>query len=246
MKKPLALSFVAALACGLLVPVAPAAGPDLTPEQLAELFPGIEAGNVSDSPISGVYEVTVGASVAYVSKDGRYLLRGELIDLETETNLTAQRQNTARASVLAEVDEAQMVIFSPENPRHTITVFTDIDCGYCRRMHREMEQLNELGIRVRDLFYPRAGPGSEAWSKANNVWCSPDRLGAMTAAKNGEQVPARNCGTTPVREHYDLGGRVGLQGTPAIYSESGEIVGGYLPPEALLARLRASAGRGDR
>jgi thiol:disulfide interchange protein DsbC len=233
----------AALLCTALASTARAAGPELTPEELAELFPGIEAANVVDSPLPGVYEVTVGASVAYVSKDGRYLLRGELIDLETEVNLTAQRQNTARASVLDQLDEAQMVIFSPEEPVHTITVFTDIDCGYCRRMHREMDELNALGIRVRYLFYPRGGPGSEAWSKANNVWCAPDRLDAMTAAKNGEQVPARNCGTTPVREHYDLGGRVGLQGTPAIYTEAGEMVGGYLPPEALLARLRASAAR---
>lgn len=243
MNPPLVAGLVVALFATAMVPAATAAGPELTPEELAELFPGIEAQNVRQSPVAGIYEVTVGASVAYVSKDGRYLLRGELIDLETETNLTAQRQNGARADVLAQVDEAQMVIFSPENPRHTITVFTDIDCGYCRRMHREMDQLNALGIRVRYLFYPRAGPGSEAWSKANNVWCAPDRLDAMTAAKNGEQVPARNCGTTPVREHYDLGVRVGLQGTPAIYTETGEIVGGYLPPEALLARLRASAAR---
>ncbi len=216
---------------------------DLSPDELAELFPGIEAENVLESPIPGVYEVTVGASVAYVSKDGRYLLRGELIDLETETNVTAQRQNSARSAVLAALDEAEMVIFSPENPTHTITVFTDIDCGYCRRMHQEMGRLNELGIRVRYLFYPRSGPGTESWSKANNVWCAGDRLQAMTQAKNGEEVPAVNCGTTPVREHFEIGAQVGLQGTPAVISASGEVVGGYLPPEALLARLTSGNGR---
>lgn len=244
MNRPLLHGFVVSLFVGTSACVTWAAATELSPEELAELFPGIEAQNVQESPVAGVYEVTVGSSVAYVSKDGRYLLRGELIDLETETNLTAQRQNSARASVLAQVDEAQMVIFSPEEARHTITVFTDIDCGYCRRMHREMDQLNALGIRVRYLFYPRGGPGSEAWSKSNNVWCAPDRLDAMTAAKLGEQVPARNCGTTPVRDHFELGARIGLQGTPAIYTETGEIVGGYLPPEALLARLNASAARG--
>lgn len=216
---------------------------DLSPDELAELFPGIEAQNVIESPIPGVYEVTVGTSVAYVSKNGRYLLRGELIDLETETNVTAQRQNAARMTVLAALDEAEMVIFSPENPSHTVTVFTDIDCGYCRRMHQEMARLNELGIRVRYLFYPRSGPGTESWSKANNVWCAGDRLEAMTQAKNGQEVPAVNCGTTPVREHFELGAQVGLQGTPAVISESGEVVGGYLPPEALLARLRSGNGQ---
>ncbi len=235
------LSFVVA-GLGLLSSMA-LADAGLTPEELAALFPGIEAEHVTDSPLPGVYEITVGASVAYVSRDGRYLLRGELIDLETETNLTAERQNAARAAVLAAVDEATMVIFAPDTPTHTVTVFTDIDCGYCRRMHREMEQLNALGISVRYLFYPRSGPETEAWRKANNVWCAGDRLEAMTAAKNGEPVPSRNCGTTPVEAHYALGGQIGLQGTPAIYTETGELVGGYLPPEALAARLRATAAR---
>lgn len=234
---------LAAAGLTLVCAAAVADSPGLTPEELAALFPGIEAENISESPLPGIYEISVGGSVAYVSRNGRYLLRGELIDLETETNLTAQRQDAARAAVIDTLEEATMVVFGPENPTHTITVFTDIDCGYCRRMHREIEQINALGISVRYLFYPRSGPATESWRKADNVWCADDQLDAMTAAKNGEPVPARNCGTTPVEAHYALGGRIGLQGTPAIYTETGEQIGGYLPPEALLARLRASAAR---
>jgi thiol:disulfide interchange protein DsbC len=240
MKLFIASCITAVLVCLISAPVLASEPTVLTPEELAEIFPGILPEFIADSPLPGIYEITVGASVAYVSKDGRYLLRGELIDLETETNVTAQRQGKARKDVLAAVDESQMVIFSPPDPIYTVTVFTDIDCGYCRRMHREMDQLNALGIRVRYLFYPRSGPGTGSWTKANDVWCASDRNAAMTAAKNGEEVVATNCGTTPVREHYELGQQVGLQGTPAVVTDSGDIVGGYLPPDALLARLRAA------
>jgi thiol:disulfide interchange protein DsbC len=214
----------------------------LSKADLAALFPGIEEADVKDSPLDGVYEVAVGAQVAYVSKDGRYLLRGDLIDLEDNANLTEQRRNSARADILDSVDRDEMIIFAPEDPKHVITVFTDIDCGYCRRFHREMEQLNALGIEVRYLFYPRSGPGTESWKKANSVWCAPDRQEAMTAAKNGADMPPRNCGVTPVQAQYDLGGMVGLRGTPAVFAENGEMLGGYLPAAALSARLAKIAG----
>ncbi len=210
----------------------------LSPEDFAELFPGMDPADVRDSPLPGIYEVAIGASVVYVSKDGRHLLRGQLIDLDTDTNLTEDRERAMRLALIESDAAADAVVFAPDSPSHWVTVFTDIDCGYCQRMHREIDRLNELGIGVRYLFYPRGGPGSSSWDKADNVWCAGDRQDAMTRAKAGESVDAEACGSTPVADHYALGQDVGIRGTPAVVSDRGVILGGYLPPEALLARLR--------
>jgi thiol:disulfide interchange protein DsbC len=129
-----------------------------------------------------------------------------------------------------------MVVFGPEDAAHTITVFTDIDCTYCRKLHREIDQINARNIRVRYVFYPRFGPGSESWAKADAVWCSKDRQSALTRAKSGEDITADNC-PTPVAEHYALGNKIGVRGTPAILMEDGELLPGYVPAAELAAYL---------
>lgn len=232
------------LAAAALVALFPAsASADATVEEaLAAKVPGVEAENIKATPVPGLWEVAVGAQVVYLSEDGRYMVRGELIDLMTGQNMTGERQNelqTALANRLSkEFDEARMVVFSPENPRHTITVFTDIDCGYCRKLHREIEDYNKRGIKVRYMFYPLAGPGSDSWAKADAVWCSPDRNKAMTRAKLGEEVKATQpCQDTPAAKHYELGGQLGVRGTPTIVTEDGEILRGYLPADQLQAYL---------
>jgi thiol:disulfide interchange protein DsbC len=128
------------------------------------------------------------------------------------------------------------IVFAAAQPKYTVTVFTDIDCAYCRRLHQQVAEYNRLGISIEYLFYPRAGLGSESFDKAVAVWCAPDRRKAMTAAKAGQAVPKGTC-TNPITEDYELGRRVGLDGTPAIYSANGRQIGGYLEPEAMLARL---------
>ena len=213
----------------------------LDKDELAELLPGVAIDHISDSPISGIYEIAVGTNVAYVSDDGRYLLQGELFDLDSSENLTERSRSRVRVDLLASVDRSNAIVFGPQGDtaEHSIIVFTDIDCGYCRKMHQEIQEITALGIEVQYLFFPRSGPGTASWSKAGNVWCADNRNQAMTTAKAGGDVPARKCEATPVQNHYDLGQRVGVRGTPAIYSQSGVQLGGYLPAEALLGRLEA-------
>jgi thiol:disulfide interchange protein DsbC len=223
--------------------VAAEEGAEIDKEALAAKLKGVSASDISDSVVPGVYEVAVGADVAYVTGDGRYLLQGELYDLATNQNLTEQTRANARVGLLASVDRDHMIVFSPTNGevKHTITVFTDVDCGYCRQFHRDIDEVTALGIEVHYLFYPRTGPDTESWAKADKVWCSSDRNAALTRAKLGGTLPDAACEDTPVAAHYDLGHQVGLRGTPAIFSESGEQLGGYLPPATLARRLEETA-----
>ena len=225
--------FVLSLACTT------GAAQELTKEQLAAEFPGIEVSDILDAAIPGLYEVALGSSIAYVSKDGRYILQGDLYDLSENANLSEIRRSTARVDMLASADPASMIVFSPpaEEVKHTITVFTDIDCGYCRQFHREIDKVNAMGVAVNYLFYPRTGPETDSWFKADKVWCSEDRKTALTEAKLGGRVPEDGCESTPVESHYDLGNLVGVRGTPTVFTADGEHIGGYLTPDQLLELL---------
>jgi thiol:disulfide interchange protein DsbC len=207
----------------------------LTKEELAAKLSGVEPRDISDSPVDGVYQVAVGANVAYVTKDGRYIIRGDIYDAETSSNVTEETRAQARVAMLNAVDPATMIVFKPAdgNVKHKITIFTDVDCGYCRQFHREIDQVTALGIEVHYLFFPRTGPNTESWTKADQVWCAPDHNAALTRAKLGGQIPQGPACSTPVESHYDLGRRIGVRGTPAIFSETGELIGGYLPPATL-------------
>ena len=208
---------------------------DVTPEDL------------SASPIAGVWELTAGMELYYVSEDGRYLLKGEIIDLNGFVNVTEHRKSSARLAALSEIDKSRMIIFSPaEEPSIRLTVFTDIDCAYCQKLHQEMEALNELGVEIRYLFYPRAGPGSSSWMKANAVWCADDQQKALTEAKKLARAHAKSghavipsaaledcTDNSPVQEHYELATQI-ARGTPAIVTESGQLISGYLPAAQLV------------
>jgi len=218
-----------------------AAGDASVEEGLAARLPGVEAENVKPTPIAGLWEVSMGPQVVYVSEDGRYLVRGDVVDMMNGDNLTRARQAELQAKIMdrlaGEFDESTMVVFPAENARHTVTVFTDVDCTYCRKLHREIESYTAQGISVRYMFYPIAGPGSAGWTKADAVWCSSDRNDAMTRAKLGQSVTAEGaCEDTPVAAHYRLAMDLGLRGTPAIVTDGGAVVPGYLPA-AELARM---------
>ena len=126
-----------------------------------------------------------------------------------------------------------MLVFSPKDPKYTITVFTDIDCGYCRRLHSQIAEYNRLGIRVRYLFFPRSGPDTESWHKAEAVWCASNRNEALTRAKNGEDIKSPKCPTDIIKRDYELGQKLAVDGTPAIFLASGEMLPGYAPPAQL-------------
>ncbi len=215
----------------------PAAKPDVRAEIARRLDVKLE--DIRPSPIAGLYEVRSGAEVGYVSEDGRFYVDGDVFDMASKHNLTEERRKQGRVAVLAGVADGDAIVFAPAGPvRHTLTVFTDVDCTYCRRMHKEIAEFNRLGIRVRYLMFPRNGPGTEAWKKAEAVWCSPDRREALTRAKRGEAITAGRC-ETPVAAHYALGRELGVRGTPGIFTDKGEYLAGYMPAANMAEYLSA-------
>lgn len=216
---------------------------ELTREELAATLPGVQASDIHDSPLPGMYEIVLDSDVVYVSRDGSYLIQGDVFDLQERRNLTEGRRAQARADLLTSVDPESLIVFSPEpdNVRHTVTVFTDIDCGFCRQLHREMDQINALGVEVRYLSYPRTGPETESWFKADKVWCAGDRQTAFTDAILQDMLPEQSCDATPVASHFQLGRQVSVLGTPTILTDDGVQLGGYLAPDELIDKLETLA-----
>lgn len=205
--------------------------------KLSGVFGG-QPDRVSEAPIEGVLEVTYGAQIFYVSKDGRYLINGEVFDLDSRTNLTKERLSGARLNMMAQVDESEMIVYKAKGKeKHVISVFTDIDCVYCRKLHQGMEEMNKLGITVRYLSFPRAGLNSPSYNKAVSVWCADDRHKAMDSAKNEQKVSEQRCDSAPVQAQMELGKAVGVTGTPAMVLSDGSLVPGYVPPKRLLEML---------
>jgi thiol:disulfide interchange protein DsbC len=198
-------------------------------------LPGAKPEDVAASPVPGLYEVTMGGHIVYVTSAGKFLLSGNVYALDTQTNLTAARRSAARAKALAAVPEEQMIVFGPNKAKMTVTVFTDIDCTYCRRFHTQMADLNKAGVRVRYMMYPRTGPGTESWRKAESVWCAKDRRDALTRAKKGEQLKSKQCpADEALKAQWELGEDLGVEGTPAIFTQTGDYVGGFMTPDQLV------------
>lgn len=208
--------------------------------KVAETFEEIEPEHVHPSPVDGWFTIRKGAIVAYISKDGRYLLQGDLIDLEEETNLSEATRNEARMEMLGDLSADNAIVFSPENPKFSIAVFTDIDCTYCRRFHSQIDEYLAQGIEVRYLLYPRSGPGTSSWKVAEQVWCAADRNKALTLAKQDKEFETQGCDASVVGQHYALGQDVGLRGTPALVLQDGTLVSGYLPPLQLTEALASA------
>jgi len=228
------LCFLPLLAMGLK-----AAEPEPLKQALAkQLEARIDAVRAAEIP--GLYEVLIGPRLYYVSKDGRYLIDGHLIDLKTRRDLTEAKLAQARLNALNQVGEEKMIVFSPANPKATVSVFTDVDCGYCRRFHAQIDEYLNRGIKVRYLFYPRAGKDSLSYQKAVAVWCAEDRKAALTLAKQGQEIKMHTCDDHPVDRHMALAEELGIRGTPMIVTERGEVLPGYVPPEQLAAYLSRS------
>ncbi|MBS0214228.1 MAG: DsbC family protein [Proteobacteria bacterium] len=218
------------------VPVAaaiakPAAG---TPEARAidalhKVNPGLKVDRAIAAPMPGFRELIVAGQTLYVSDDGRYVLQGNLYDVNAKKDLSQDTMATLRREELAKVPASQRIVFAPANPKYTVSVFTDTQCGFCQKLHSQIAQYNALGIAIEYLAYPRMGPASEDFSQMEAVWCSADRGKALTDAKNGKRINAPRC-TNPVAMEYDLGQRLGLTGTPMIVAPNGMAAPGYLDP----------------
>lgn len=192
------------------------------------------------SPIDNMYEVTLtNGQTIYVTGDARFLIPGDMYEALPEglVNRSEETRNVARAKKIAAVPESEMIIFEPEGERKaTITVFTDVDCPYCRQLHGEMERLNELGIAVRYLGFPRTGLNTETHKKMVSTWCAEDPNVMFTSATRGAAVPAADCDNA-IASHYRLGREVGVTGTPALVLEDGTILPGYVPADTLAGYL---------
>lgn len=188
------------------------------------------------APIAGFREVVVGGQVLYVSDDGRYMLQGSLYDMRAKKDLSQAGLAEVRRKLLKTVPVSDRIVFAPPNPKYTVSVFTDVECGFCRKLHSEIAEYNREGIAVQYLAFPRMGIGSQDFNKMVAVWCAADRKQALTDAKNDRPVPMRNC-KNPVTMEYDIGQRVGLAGTPMIIAANGVAMPGYMPPRQLRAAL---------
>lgn len=210
---------------------------DAVRQKISEMFDMIKPEDISASPVDGWYTIHSGSIVAYISADGRYLLQGDLVDLDNQVNLSENVRTDARRELMSAVTDDQTILFAPEEVKYSVSVFTDVDCTYCRRLHNQIDQYLEHGIQVRYLMYPRNGPASNAWSTAENVWCAADRQNALTMAKLDREFPTAKCDASTIQEHYLIGRDVGLSGTPAIILEDGTLIGGYVAPDQLIVTL---------
>ena len=209
-------------------------------ERLAETLPGLTPTSVAETPVPGLYELVVDGQIYYVDESAAYLLDGSLIELGTRSNLTENRLGSIQTSLIEEVGEENMLIYEPDEPsERSITVFTDISCGFCRRLHEDLDDLLDAGVRVRYLLFPRAGVGSQAHKDLESVWCAEDPQQAMTTAKAGGRIVPASC-ENPIESHMALAERVGLRGTPLIYLDNGQRVPGYREPAALAEIVNGS------
>ena len=212
---------------------------------IASLVPGAKIDSISEAKMPNFYEVMLQGQIVYVSHDGKYLVQGSIFDIANKTDLTEASRSVQRREALKTLGKDKRIAFAPAQVKHTVTVFTDIDCGYCRRMHQQMAEYNKLGIAVDYLFFPRAGLGSESFDKAVSVWCAADRAKAMTDAKAGVAMDKKEC-ANPIEEEYALGNKIGVNGTPAVIAADGTQLGGYLPPDQMLQRLDQLAAKAPK
>jgi thiol:disulfide interchange protein DsbC len=202
---------------------------------LKQHFPDITVDEISDSPVKGISQVSAAGSILYVTNDGHYAFNGDIIDLQnSQTNLTEDVRKQARLNGLKALGQQNMIVFSPKNPKYTVTVFTDVDCGYCRKLQSEMPKINSLGIAIRYLAFPRTGPNTPTFDKMVSVWCAKDKKQALTLAKEDKPIEPNLCPNNDVMKEFQFGMKIGVSGTPTLIFEDGTMIPGYLPPEKLL------------
>lgn len=210
-------------------------------DKIMQASQGLHVTKVSATEIKGIHEVEVdGRGTVYAAQDGDFFFVGELYRVEPNSlvNVTEQKKNGVREKLLASLDRDDMIVFSPKGEvKASITVFTDVDCGYCQKLHQEVPQMNDMGIEVRYLAYPRAGIGSESYQKVVSAWCADNKQEALTRLKQRQSIPNNACENNPVAKQFQIGQLMGVTGTPSLILENGEMVPGYMPAQRLAERL---------
>ena len=204
-------------------------------QALAKTMPNVKPSKISKSPVDGLYEVVVGTQVVYMSIDARYMIDSDLIDIKTKKNIREHAKSAIRLSAIGKLSPDQMLVYKPKNVKDTITVVTDIDCPYCRRLHSEVPAYLEKDVEVRYIFMPLKGAAD--MKKTVSVWCSDNPQLALDIAKSGGDVEEKTC-DNPIKEHLALARELGVRGTPAIILEDGQLLPGYVPVDKLVAELR--------
>lgn len=218
-------------------------------QAVSQLVPSAQISSIKPSAVKGFSEVQIAGQFVYVSNDGLHLFRGPLLDLKQQVDLTEQSRMALRKDLLSGIKPSQTIRYPGKSQdghaaAHHITVFTDIDCGYCRKLHQQIAEINAAGVTVDYLFYPRGGLQSPSYDKAVSVWCASDPQQALTAAKAGQPVSSKMC-ANPIRDDFELALKMGVGefGTPAVYADDGRQLGGYLSPPDLLKRLNEAPAR---
>lgn len=210
-------------------------------KKLKEVRPDFIFESVDETSFKDIYRIQVKRGpVIYASKDGRFIFTGELFEATEQglVNVSEVFMAAARKDFINGLEDKDFIAFGPQGEvKKRLYVFTDVDCYYCQKLHREIDSYNKLGVEVRYLAYPRAGIGSESYKKVVSAWCAEDQKSALTALKNGQQIENRSCSDNPVTEQYKAGGQLGVKGTPALLTEDGQLIAGYLPADKLAQSL---------
>ncbi len=207
-------------------------------EAVKSLVPSAQIDSITVSKLPGFHEVVLSGQVLYISNDGKYLVQGMVYDVAMKRDLTEEKKSTMRKAALAGVPKSRMITFAAKDEKHRVVIFTDIDCGYCRKLHQQIAEYNNLGITIDYLFFPRSGPNTPSFDKAITVWCAADKNKAFTEAKNGVELEKKTC-DNPIADDFALGQKVGVSGTPMIVAADGSQIGGYIAPAQMLERLVA-------
>lgn len=219
-------------------------------QTLLRLVPKAKIDQIMPAPVPGFYQVIASGHLVYISADGKFVMNGDLIDAMKGTSLTEDAWGAYRRTQLAKVPASDRIVFAPPHPKYTVTVFTDVTCPYCRALHEQIGAFNKEGIAVQYLAWPRAGVVGDdgkptaTYKEMVSIWCAADRKDAFTEAKQGREPKPATC-SNPVKDQFDLGLRLGVTGTPAVYAEDGTLIGGYLSPADMLEAVKEHSGTGS-
>tara|TARA_Y100000590_G_scaffold431448_1_gene546264 strand:- start:24948 stop:25679 length:732 start_codon:yes stop_codon:yes gene_type:complete len=198
--------------------------------------------SIEETDIEGYLEVSLeGMESFFVSENGKFIISGDIFEITSEglINRSEVRRSAYRKKIVNDLDSSEFITFRPNAVRHSIFVFTDVDCGYCRQFHAQMAEYLELGIKVNYLAFPRAGANSDSYKRIASAWCSKDPNNAITELKLGNEIKENVCLDNPVIKHFDLGNSLGVTGTPSIITSEGKLIPGYIPAENLIGLLES-------
>jgi len=227
----------------LIFSVSVSASQDNIREGLKNILPdGTVIELIEPSPIPGIYAVYYGdLQPIYVTQDGSFFIYGDIykININSISNITEKSVAERRKLILQNIPTEELISFKSSNEQFSVIVFTDVDCGYCRKLHNQIDEYNSLGISINYAAFPRSGIGTSAFTKMVGAWCSDNPKDSMTKLKNNSPLDISFCENQPVSKQYIIGKKLGVDGTPAIFSMDGEMFPGYIEPEELLLRLKS-------